>query len=39
MTFENEEGYTRAVEFYSLIEGDSKLEILGKWFGVYELEI
>jgi len=39
MTFENEEGYKRALEFHELTEGEENLEIHRKWLGDYELEI
>ena len=39
MTFENEEGVNRALEYGKAIEKDDSLDHLKIWLGCYELEI
>ena len=37
MTFENEEGANRAMNFNKAIEADTSLTELGTWLGKYEI--
>ena len=39
MTFDNEEGYNRALNMDKAIEDDSRLEHLKTWLGEHEIEI
>lgn len=39
MTFENEEGVNRAMNFNEAIEADANLQHLGRWLGDFKIEV